>query len=181
MQLRDYVYGLDGELVFANLIRLFQGVEEGGYQQQHREGVVVFPPLFARKEGELDSQQQVNRIAYVKTDRYQLYHHVHAVIVYAEIPLLDGRLHLHQSQGQQRENIVDSNCPLVGEDVHCHQHDIEVGDRLQEGDVGDEDCWVLPALPLQVEQAGDQQRDWIKAGRPKVDTTAVLRRATSKS
>jgi hypothetical protein len=44
------------------------------------------------------------------------------------------------------EQICDIKAILVCEDIDSHQDYIEIGDRFEEGNVGNEDSWMLLAL-----------------------------------
>lgn len=115
----------------------------------------------------------------MEADGDELDQHVHPVIVYAEICILICGGKEEEVKGKWVEDVFYIHQSLEGEVVDGHEHDIEVGHWFEEGDVGDEDLRMRPALLPQVEQTGDQQGDCVAGTVPKVEMTAVSSRNMS--
>lgn len=77
------------------------------------------------------------------------------------------------------KDLRDADVVLICEDVDGHEDDVEVGDRFEEGDVGNENSGMIVALLLEVEKAGDQEGDWMIRELLTVERRAVASSATS--
>ena len=117
----------------------------------------------------------------MEANRQQFHEHIHAVVIHAEIRVLIGGGEMYIPKSEQMKGIFDIEEILIAEDIHGHQHDVEVAYRLEQGDVGDEDGGVLAALLLDVVEAGDQQGNCIELEVLRVDTSATTKRMMSRA
>ena len=82
-------------------------------------------------------------------------------------------------EGKKVKDLRDVDIVFICEDVDCHEDYVEVGDRFEEGDVSNENGGMIAALLLEVEEAGNQERDWMIRELLTVEKRAVSSRAAS--
>lgn len=98
----------------------------------------------------------------MKAQRKQFHQHIDAVVVHTDIGVLIRRGEADSIEGKKVEDPCDVDVVLIGEDVDGHEDDVEVGDGFEEGDVCYEDGGMIAALLLEVEEAGDQERNCVR-------------------
>jgi hypothetical protein len=179
--LRYFIYRFLRQLIATYFWRFLQRIDQSNQGQQHREGIVVFSPFLASQEGEFDRDEKINGVANMEANRQQFHEHIHAVVIDAEIRVLIGGGEMYIPKSEQMKGIFDIEEILIAEDIHGHEHDVEVAYRLEQGDVGDEDGGVLAALLLDVVEARDQQGDYIELEVLRVDTSATTNRMMSRA